>query len=143
MLLPHTRLSPGEAYEAFKDALHISSGFWENAGGTFSYQGEIYQVKAIRPGPAPAHRIPIWGGARGPRKLRLLGRMADGLFNSYSYNQPERLAEINHLLDEGAEQAGRKTSEFRQGYNLMGILDVGTEATSRPNANEDMLSGDA
>jgi len=137
------RRSPGEAYGAFKDALHISRGFWDNAGGSFSYEGEIYQVKGIRPGPAPAHRIPIWGGARGPRMLRLLGRMADGLFTSYSYNQPQRLTEINQLMDEGAEQAERETNEIRRGYNLMGILDVGTESTSRANANEDMLSGDA
>ena len=69
------RRTPGEAYQAFKDALHIMRGMWDNAGGRFTYEGEFYQVKGIKPGPMPAHRIPMWVGARGPRMLRLLGRM--------------------------------------------------------------------
>ncbi|MCI0728441.1 MAG: LLM class flavin-dependent oxidoreductase, partial [Chloroflexi bacterium] len=61
---------PAEAYAAFEDALHILRGMWDNTGKSFTYQGKIYAVKGAKPGPAPAHRIPIWTGALGPKMLR-------------------------------------------------------------------------
>lgn len=136
------RRSPGEAYQAFKDALHIMRGMWENAGGSFTYDGQIYQVKGIKPGPSPAHRIPIWVGGRGPRMLRLLGRMGDGLFISYNYDQPENLLQFNRRIDEGAEQAGRDYSDIRRGYNLMGIIDLGREDTKSTGTSDDYIAGD-
>jgi alkanesulfonate monooxygenase SsuD/methylene tetrahydromethanopterin reductase-like flavin-dependent oxidoreductase (luciferase family) len=114
--------TPAEAYTAFEDALHILRGMWDRAGQSFTYEGAVYQVRGARPGPAPAHRIPIWVGATGPRMLRLTGRMADGLLVSRSYVPPERLPDINGLVDEGAQAAGRDPSEIRRGYNLMGTL---------------------
>lgn len=127
------RRTPGQAYQAFDDALHILRGMWDHAGKRFTCEGEVYQVKGVRPGPAPAHRIPIWVGARGPRMLRLLGRMGDGLFISYNYDQPENLRKCNRHIDEGAQQEGRATTEIRRGYNLMGIIDLGREDTAVSN----------
>jgi alkanesulfonate monooxygenase SsuD/methylene tetrahydromethanopterin reductase-like flavin-dependent oxidoreductase (luciferase family) len=124
------RRSPGEAYAAFRDALHIIRGMWENAGGAFTYEGEVYSVRGARPGPAPAHPIRIWAGAYGPRMLRLTGRMADGLIVSRGYAPPVRLPEINALVDEGAEEAGRDPAAVRRAYNLTGS--IGPE---RPNAD--------
>lgn len=124
------RRTPGQAYTAFYDAMHILRGMWENAGGSFSYEGDIYQVKGARPGPAPAHRIPIWVGARRPRMSRLVGRMADGLLVSHNYVPPQKLLELNQWIDEGAQEAGRETSEIRRGYNLMGVLNIGREDTT-------------
>jgi len=121
--------SPGEAYSAFEDALHIIRGMWDHAGRSFTYEGKIYQVRGMQPGPAPAHRIPIWVGARGPRMLRLTGRMADGLLVSTTYVSPEQYLKINDLIDEGVEQAGRSPAEVRRGYNLMGVLDLGRAET--------------
>ena len=118
------RRTPGEAYAAFEEALHIIRGLWENAGGSFSYDGEIYQVHGARFGPAPAHRIPLWVGASGPRMLRLTGRLADGILVSNSYEPPARLLEINEQVDEGAAAAGRAPSEVRRGYNLMGSIQL-------------------
>lgn len=123
------RRTPGEAYQAFEDALMIMRGMWDNAGKSFSYAGDVYQVTGVRPGPVPAHRIPIWVGARGPRMLRLLGRMADGLFTSYNYESPDHLNFTNQHIDEGTEQAGRVTTEVRRGYNLMGVIDTGHDDT--------------
>jgi alkanesulfonate monooxygenase SsuD/methylene tetrahydromethanopterin reductase-like flavin-dependent oxidoreductase (luciferase family) len=117
--------TPGEAYGAFDDALHILRGLWDNAGRSFTYRGEFYAVQGARPGPAPAHRIPIWVGASGPKMLRLTGRMADGLLVSTTYHPKERLPELNRLVDEGAAEAGRSTESIRRGYNLMGIVDIG------------------
>lgn len=116
--------SPGEAYQAFEDALHILRGLWDNAGSPFSYEGEVYEVTGARLGPEPAHRIPIWVGASGPRMLRLTGRMADGIIVSNSYEPPERLLEINDTIDEGAAEASRQPSDIRRGYNLMGSVQL-------------------
>ena len=135
------RRKPGEAYQAFKDALHIMRGMWDNAGKTFTYEGDIYQVNGVRPGPVPAHRIPIWVGAGGPRMLRLLGRMADGLFISYNYDTPENLTEFNRRIDVGVEEAGRQPTDIRRGYNLMGTITLGKGDSPSP-AKGDSLHGD-
>lgn len=137
------RRAPGEAYGAFRDALHILRGMWENAGGSFTYEGEYYHVHGARPGPAPAHPIPIWVGAAGPRMMRLLGRMADGLFVSRNYHPPERLNRFNSLIDESAEEAGRDPATIRRGYNLMGVLDVGRDDTKASGLDDSYLQGDA
>jgi alkanesulfonate monooxygenase SsuD/methylene tetrahydromethanopterin reductase-like flavin-dependent oxidoreductase (luciferase family) len=117
--------SPAEAYTAFEDALHILRGMWDGAGHSFTYEGKVYQVRGAQPGPAPAHRIPIWVGASGPKMLRLTGRMADGVLVSSTYESPARLLQINAQIDEGAGEAGRETSAIRRGYNVMGIVDYG------------------
>lgn len=135
------RRNPGEAYQAFEDALHIIRGMWDNAGGSFTYEGEHYQVKGVRPGPAPAHRIPIWVGGRGPRMLGLLGRIGDGLFISYNYEHPENLLKFNRRIDEGADEAGRAYTEIRRGYNLMGVIDLGREDTRATGASDQYLVG--
>lgn len=71
--------TPSEAYAAFEDALHILRGMWDNpVGKSFTYNGKIYAVKGAKPGPAPAHRIPIWTGASGPKMLRLTGAWPTG-----------------------------------------------------------------
>ncbi len=123
--------TPGEAYSAFEDALHILRGMWENAGRSFSYSGKIYSVKGARPGPAPAHRIPIWVGATGPRMLRLTGRMADGLLATMTYVPVEKLAGVNAHIDEGAAGAGRSPEAIRRGYNIGGTIEPGSGRTGQ------------
>jgi alkanesulfonate monooxygenase SsuD/methylene tetrahydromethanopterin reductase-like flavin-dependent oxidoreductase (luciferase family) len=124
---------PGEAYAAFKDALHILRGMWDTpVGKAFSYDGQVYSVKGAKPGPPPAHRIPIWVGATGPRMLRLTGRMADGLLISHGYVPPENLPSVNALIDEGARSANRSPEEIRRGYNLSGVIRPGAGSASFP-----------
>ncbi len=124
--------TPAEAYAAFEDALHILRGMWDNTGKGFTYQGKVYAVKGAKPGPAPAHRIPIWTGATGPKMLRLTGRMADGLFISMPYLPPEKLPEINARIDEGASEAGRSPDAIRRGYNISGVIRPGEGSVSSP-----------
>jgi len=116
--------SPGESFNAFKDALHIIRGMLDRAGGSFTYAGEFYQVRGARPGPVPAHDIPLWIGALGPKMLHLTGELADGWLVSQSYVPTERLPEMNARIDEGAESAGRSPHAIRRGYNLMGAIDA-------------------
>lgn len=123
--------SPGRAFSAFNDALHIIRGLWDHADGSFTYEGAVYQVKGARFGPQPAHRIRIWVGASGPRMMNLIGRLADGVLVSTTYEPPQRLLVINAQINAGAEEAGRSPQEVRRGYNLMGLLEPG-RAASRP-----------
>ena len=117
--------APGEAYDAFEDALKIIRGLWDHPGRAFTYAGKVYSVKGAHFGPAPAHRIPIWTGAIGPRMVRLTGRLADGLLISMGYVPPQDLPRYNALLDEGAHQAGRSPDAIRRGYNVGGIIRPG------------------
>jgi alkanesulfonate monooxygenase SsuD/methylene tetrahydromethanopterin reductase-like flavin-dependent oxidoreductase (luciferase family) len=133
---------PAEAYAAFEDALHILRGMWDNTGKSFTYQGKIYTVKGAKPGPAPAHRIPIWTGALGPKMLRLTGRMADGVFISMPYIPPENLPAINARIDEGADEAGRSHDTIRRGYNISGVIRPGTGRVNFP-AQPGMIDGTA
>ncbi len=121
--------TPGEAYAAFEEALHILRGMWNNADGSFTYQGTYYRVNGARPGPGPVHPIRLWTGAIGPRMLRLTGRMADGLLISRPYVPPERLPEFNARIDEGAAQRVLPPSAIRRGYNLMGMIDLRPNGT--------------
>ena len=122
--------SPAEAYAAFADALHIVRGMWDCAGDEFTYQGKVYTVDGARPGPAPAHRIPIWVGATGPRMLRLTGRMADGLFGSFDFFPPEQQQKVHALVDQGAREAGRSPEMIRRGNNIHGVIRPGRGSAS-------------
>lgn len=86
----------------------------------------------------------VWDGIAafgGPRMLRLVGRLADGIFVSHNYVPPSQLAEINERIDKGAEQAGRDPSEIRRGYNLMGVLDLGREDTKASGLDDNYIKG--
>lgn len=132
--------TPAEAYAAFEDALHILRGMWDNVGQSFTHNGKIYAVKGAQPGPAPAHRIPIWAGALRPRMLRLTGRMADGVLISMPYVSSEKLPLFNALIDEGAREAGRSPEAIRRGYNLSGVIRPGAGSISLP-AQQGVIDG--
>jgi alkanesulfonate monooxygenase SsuD/methylene tetrahydromethanopterin reductase-like flavin-dependent oxidoreductase (luciferase family) len=135
--------TPAEAYAAFEDALHILRGMWDTTRRSFSYDGKVYQVKGALVGPTPAHRIPIWVGANGPKMLRLTGRMADGLLISLPYVPPSKLPEINSLIDEGALEAGRSPEAVRRGYNVGGVIrpGAGSVGSLTPNNSIDGTAG--
>lgn len=115
--------SPGEAVTAYEEAIQILRGFWDNAGGSLKFEGETYAARGARPGPVPAHRIPIWTGAYGPRMLDLTGRLADGTLFTSNYLAPDGLDRANRLIDRGAQKAGRPITDVRRGYNIMGRID--------------------
>lgn len=120
------RWSPHEALTALEDALRLCRLLWDSAGTgrPVTYEGRIFRVSGLTFGPAPAHPIPLWVGAIRPHALRLTGALADGLTISTPYVLPERLVEVNRLVDEGAMRAGRDPRFVRRLYNLLGVLDV-------------------
>ncbi|WP_455430204.1 LLM class flavin-dependent oxidoreductase [Nonomuraea jabiensis] len=117
------RLSPGQAVEALEEAIRIFREIWaaDEPGGV-RVDGEYYQVKGAKRGPAPAHDIGIWLGAYKPKMLKLTGRAADGWLPSLSYLQggPGDLTEGNKHIDEAALSAGRSPADVRRLLNLSG-----------------------
>ncbi len=118
------RRSPAEAVRSVEEAINVMRLVWSDER-SLRFEGEIYSLHGMRPGPRPAHEISIWVGAYGPRMLALIGRLADGWIPSYGYAPPERIPEMQRRIDEGAEKAGRKSSQIRRAYNLSGTIGEG------------------
>jgi alkanesulfonate monooxygenase SsuD/methylene tetrahydromethanopterin reductase-like flavin-dependent oxidoreductase (luciferase family) len=118
------RRSPGEAVRSVEEAIKVMRLVWSDES-SLRFEGEIYSLRGMRPGPRPVHQIGIWVGAYGPRMLALIGRLADGWIPSYGYAPPGRIPEMQRRIDGGAEQAGREPTRIRRAYNLSGRIGEG------------------
>ena len=128
-----TRLSPGQSVAALADAIEIIRGSWDAEDRTpLRVPGGHHRVEGAKRGPRPAHDIEIWLGARGPRMLRLVGRVADGWLPSLSYLGLDAIGESNAIIDDAAAEAGRDPRAIRRLLNVGGSL--GTEGLSGPPA---------
>jgi alkanesulfonate monooxygenase SsuD/methylene tetrahydromethanopterin reductase-like flavin-dependent oxidoreductase (luciferase family) len=121
------RRTPGEAVLATEEAIGVMRLLWSDQRA-ISFEGRMYSLHGVHPGPLPAHPIQIWIGASGPRMLDLIGRAADGWLPSSSYIPPARLPELNSRIDAAATLAGRPPAAVRRLYNVMGRIG------SRPSA---------
>jgi alkanesulfonate monooxygenase SsuD/methylene tetrahydromethanopterin reductase-like flavin-dependent oxidoreductase (luciferase family) len=115
------RRSPGEAVRSVEEAIQVMRLVWSEERSV-RFEGEIYSVNGMRPGPRPVHDIGVWVGAYGPRMLNVIGRLADGWVPSLGYAPPERLPEMQRRVDEGASEAGREPREIRRAYNVSGMI---------------------
>ncbi len=115
------RRSPAQAVRSIEEAIQVMRLVWSDER-SLRFEGELYSLKGMRPGPRPAHPIGIWVGAYGPRMLDLIGRLADGWVPSLGYSPPEKLPELNKRIDSGAEKAGRRLAEIRRVYNVNGRI---------------------
>jgi alkanesulfonate monooxygenase SsuD/methylene tetrahydromethanopterin reductase-like flavin-dependent oxidoreductase (luciferase family) len=115
------RRGPGEAVRSVEEAIHVMRLMWSEERSV-RFDGEIYTLKGVKPGPRPAHEMNIWLGAGGPRMLGLIGRLADGWIPSMRWATPDRLPEMHERIDEGAEGAGREPGEIRRLYNVSGNI---------------------
>ncbi len=115
------RRSPGEAVRSVEEAIKVMRLVWSEERSV-RFDGEIYDLKGMKPGPHPVHEIGIWVGAGGPRMLGLIGRLADGWVPSMGWAPPQRLPELHARIDEAASKAGRDPSEIRRVYNVSGRI---------------------
>ena len=115
------RRSPGEAVRSVEEAIQVMRLVWSQERSV-RFDGEIYSLRGLKPGPHPVHEIGIWVGAGGPRMLGLIGRLADGWVPSMFWAPPDRLPTLHEHIDEGAEKAGREPGEIRRVYNLSGTI---------------------
>lgn len=116
--------TPGQAATALTEAIEVIRAMWSDARNV-RVDGVHYQVRGVRPGPAPAHRIGLWLGVLGPRLLAELGRTADGWIPSSSYVPPEQLADKHARIDEAAAAAGRDPADIQRIYNVFGAITGG------------------
>jgi alkanesulfonate monooxygenase SsuD/methylene tetrahydromethanopterin reductase-like flavin-dependent oxidoreductase (luciferase family) len=115
------RRSPGEAVRSIEEAIKIMRLVWSDERSV-RFEGNLYSLRGMRPGPHPVHPIGIWVGAYGPRMLDLIGRLADGWIPSLGYSPPEKLPELQQRIDAGAAEAGREPKEIRRAYNVAGRI---------------------
>ncbi len=115
------RRSPGEAVRSIEEAIKVMRLVWSEEK-SLRFDGELYSLKGMRPGPHPVHPIGIWVGAGGPRMLKLIGRLADGWVPSLFWAPPERLPELHGRIDTGVAEAGRQPEEIKRVYNLSGNI---------------------
>jgi alkanesulfonate monooxygenase SsuD/methylene tetrahydromethanopterin reductase-like flavin-dependent oxidoreductase (luciferase family) len=115
------RRTPGEAVRSVEEAIKVMRLVWSEERSV-RFDGEIYSLNGMRPGPQPVHEIGIWVGAGGPRMLRLIGRLADGWVPSMFWASPPRLPEMHRRIDEAAAKAGRERREIRRVYNVSGRI---------------------
>ena len=120
------RRSPGEAVRSVEEAIKVMRLVWSDER-SLRFEGEVYSLRGMRPGPRPVHEIGILVGAYGPRMLALIGRLADGWIPSYGYSPPERIPEMQRRIDRGAERAGREAARIRRAYNLSGRIGEGRD----------------
>jgi alkanesulfonate monooxygenase SsuD/methylene tetrahydromethanopterin reductase-like flavin-dependent oxidoreductase (luciferase family) len=115
------RRSPGEAVRSVEEAIQVMRLVWSRERSV-RFDGEIYSLKGLKPGPHPVHEIGIWVGAGGPRMLGLIGRLADGWVPSMFWAPPDRLPELHQRIDEGAAKVDREPGGIRRVYNLSGTI---------------------
>lgn len=118
------RRTPKQAVDALVEAIAVIRGMW--AGGSLSVAGEHYRVKGLHAGPAPAHRVPIWLGAYGPRMLRITGELADAWVPTMGYADLPDLPAMNARIDEASTAAGRGPELIRRIYNIVGRFGSGS-----------------
>jgi alkanesulfonate monooxygenase SsuD/methylene tetrahydromethanopterin reductase-like flavin-dependent oxidoreductase (luciferase family) len=69
------RLSPGDAVEAFEEAITLIR-MLSGGGPPVTYRGRHHEINKIEPAPVAAP--PVWTGSVGPKSLAATGRVADG-----------------------------------------------------------------
>ena len=93
---------------------------WRNSVRV-SHAGEGVQLIDAAMNPAPMGKLPIWVGGTGRKKtLRMAGTYADG-WNA-AYVPPAEYAELNSVLDNWCEKAGRDPNAVERSINLMWAL---------------------
>jgi alkanesulfonate monooxygenase SsuD/methylene tetrahydromethanopterin reductase-like flavin-dependent oxidoreductase (luciferase family) len=118
------RRAPGEAVDAFVEAVAVIRALWSGERG-LRVDGDHYRLDGVHSGPVPAHDLGIWVGAYGPRMLGLIGTLADGWIPSSPYVPPERLDDGHAIIDEAAAGAGRDPADITRLYNVNGTITEG------------------
>ncbi|WP_380284680.1 LLM class flavin-dependent oxidoreductase [Kitasatospora purpeofusca] len=121
------RLAPGEAVEAFEEAIVLVKRL-SGGGEPVTHEGRHYRVRRIEPAPVAAP--PVWTGSNGRKSLAVTGRVADGWIPGHAADWlSERYRTSRPVVDEAAAAVGRDPREIRTVYNLPGRI------TDRPLAD--------
>ena len=123
------RLSPGDAVDAFEEAIVLVK-MLSGGGPPVTYQGRHYQVAEIEPAPVAAP--PVWTGSVGPKSLAATGRVADGWIPGHAADWlSERYRVSRPIIDDAAAAVGRDPREIRTVFNFPGRITERPLATTR------------
>ncbi|GAA5015529.1 LLM class flavin-dependent oxidoreductase [Actinopolymorpha pittospori] len=126
------RLSPGEAVDAFEEAIVLVKRL-SGGGSPVTYQGRHYQVKDLEP--APVDAPPVWTGSVGPKSLAATGRVADGWIPGHAADWlSERYRRSRPIIDEAAAAVGRDPRAVRTIFNFPGRITDRPLAATRDDA---------
>jgi alkanesulfonate monooxygenase SsuD/methylene tetrahydromethanopterin reductase-like flavin-dependent oxidoreductase (luciferase family) len=128
------RLTAGQAVQALEEGIDVIRQLWDTGGrGPVRVDGDFHRVVGAKRGPAPAHQVGIWLGAYKPRMLALTGRRADGWLPSLAYLKDGDLDAGNRIIDEAAQESGRKPGDIRRLLNIGGrFSDIGRGPLNGP-----------
>ncbi|MFC5826500.1 LLM class flavin-dependent oxidoreductase [Nonomuraea insulae] len=114
------RLSPGEAVDAFEEAIVLIKSL-SGGGPPVTHRGRHYQVERIDAAPVAAP--PVWTGSVGAKSLAATGRVADGWTPGHAADWlSERFRTSRRVIDEAAAAVGRDPGEIRTIYNFPGRI---------------------
>ncbi|UJW32986.1 LLM class flavin-dependent oxidoreductase [Saccharothrix sp. AJ9571] len=114
------RLSPGEAVDAFEEAITLIRQL-SGGGPAITQEGRHYRVNRIEPAPVAAP--PVWTGSVGRKSLAATGRVADGWIPGHAADWlSQRYRESRPVIDEAAAAVGRDPADIRTIYNLPGRI---------------------
>lgn len=120
-------LTPGEAVDGLAEAIEILRGLWDLSRAVpLTTHGTHHRVTGAERGPAPAHRIPLAIGAKGPRMLELIGHEGDGWILPGGQGGLTMLDDGNRRIDAAARAVGRDPREIRRILNLGGRFSATT-----------------
>lgn len=123
------RLSPGEAVDAFEEAIVLVKKL-SGGGPPVTHRGRHYQVNQIEPSPVAAP--PVWTGSVGEKSLAATGRVADGWIPGHAADWlSERYRTSRPVIDEAAAAVGRDPGEIRTVFNLPGNITAQPLASTR------------
>lgn len=117
------RLEPHQAVDALDEAIDVVRGIWASDDPTpLQVSGQYYHVDGAKRGPAAAHPISLWLGARRRRMLSLVGAKADGWWPSLWGMKPGELSAGNATIDAAADRARRRPADIRRLLNIGGTF---------------------
>jgi alkanesulfonate monooxygenase SsuD/methylene tetrahydromethanopterin reductase-like flavin-dependent oxidoreductase (luciferase family) len=95
------------------------------SGGIVDARGSQLTVD-YSAGPVPPAPVPLWLGSAKPKMLELTGRSSDGWVTPLStYQPPSSVPASQRLIDEAAVSAGRRPTDVRRIYNVVGAIGTG------------------
>ncbi|MEV6103934.1 LLM class flavin-dependent oxidoreductase [Streptomyces sp. NPDC051940] len=114
------RLSPGEAVEAFEEAITLVKRL-SGGGAPVTFHGRHYRVDGIEPAPVAAPLV--WTGSNGRKSLAATGRVADGWIPGHAADWlSDRYRTSRPVIDEAAASVGRAPADVRTVYNFPGRI---------------------
>ncbi|WP_433220798.1 LLM class flavin-dependent oxidoreductase [Dactylosporangium sp. CS-047395] len=93
------------------------------AGQGVRLASEQHTIEGYDGGPLPPRPVPLWLGSQGPRMLAVTGALSDGWISPLNiYVPPAEVPAKQRRIDEAALAAGRRPSDVRRVYNVIGPL---------------------